>query len=103
MNWGCGMVKWSACSPFTPMIRVQIPLKSTVLFCKLFEKNENKTKRCRGWPVLENKRSFLSVTILLSSTIERSILRNINTFTLNGGGGGLQGITVHIIPKGKQR
>ena len=27
------MVKWSACSPSTPTIRVQIPLKSTI-FCK---------------------------------------------------------------------
>ena len=29
------VVNWSACSPSTPTIRVQIPLKSTVLFCKL--------------------------------------------------------------------
>ena len=38
------VVKWSAGSPSVPTIRDQIPLKSTVFFCKLFEKKENKQK-----------------------------------------------------------
>ena len=33
-----------ACSPSTPTIWVWIPLKSTVLFCELFEKNEANKK-----------------------------------------------------------
>ena len=36
----------------TPTIRVRIPLKSTVSICKLFEKNKNKRKRGRRWPVV---------------------------------------------------
>ena len=44
-KWVVVVVKWSACSPYTPMIRVRIPLKST-FFCKIVaEKNEiNKTR-----------------------------------------------------------
>ena len=34
------VVKWSACSPTSLTIRVWIPLKPTVLFCKWLEKNE---------------------------------------------------------------
>ena len=37
-------VKWSACSPSTPSIRVRILLKSKVLVCKLFEMNKNNQK-----------------------------------------------------------
>ena len=35
---------WSACSSYTPIIRVQIPLKFTVFAVKM---NENKQKRPR--------------------------------------------------------
>ena len=36
------VVKWSACSPYTPTIRVRIPLKPAVFHVKfVFEKNEN--------------------------------------------------------------
>ena len=38
------VVLWSAWSPSTPTLRVRIPLKSTFLFCKMCEKNENKQK-----------------------------------------------------------
>ena len=44
------VVKWSACLPSTPTIRVRIQLKSTVFCNNVFEKNENKQKRGRGWP-----------------------------------------------------
>ena len=37
------VVKWSACLTSTPTIRVRIPMKPKVFFCKfVFEKNENK-------------------------------------------------------------
>ena len=39
------VVKWSACSPLTPTIRVRIMLKPTVL---VFEKDENKHKKRPG-------------------------------------------------------
>ena len=43
---------WSACSPSTPTIQVQIPLTPTVFFCKIFVWKERKlTKRGRGWPI----------------------------------------------------
>ena len=39
------VVKWSACSPSTPTIRVQIPLKISVLSVKfIFEKTKNTQK-----------------------------------------------------------
>ena len=38
------VVLWSAWSPSTPTLRVRILLKSTFVFCKLCEKNENKQK-----------------------------------------------------------
>ena len=37
-----GVIKQLVCSPNTLTIQVRIPLKSTVLFGTLFEKNENK-------------------------------------------------------------
>ena len=43
--WAVVVVKWSACSPSTPTIRVWIPLKPTILSVKfVFEKNTNKQK-----------------------------------------------------------
>ena len=51
MAGGVVVVKWSACSPSILTIRVRIPLKCSVFFYKLFEKNENKQKRGRGWPI----------------------------------------------------
>ena len=45
------LVKWSASWPSTPTIRVRIPLTSRVFSVKVvFEKNENKLTRGRGWP-----------------------------------------------------
>ena len=49
-----GVVKWPACSPSTPTIRVQIPLKSTVLFYELFEKDGNWQKEA-GDGLFKNK------------------------------------------------
>ena len=47
-----GVVLWSACWPSYPTIWVQIPLKPTVFSIKiLLEKNKNKEKRGRGWPI----------------------------------------------------
>ena len=46
---GCQVVSMLA---FFPTIQVWIPLKSTqFLFGKLFEKNKNKLKRGREWPI----------------------------------------------------
>ena len=62
---GCGgdqvVIKWSACSPSDPMIRVRIPLKPTVFSAKLmFEKNKNKQKEAMVGPFFQkiNKLSF---------------------------------------------
>ena len=45
------VVKWSAYSPFTPMILVRIVLKLTVFSVKfVFEKNENKLKEAGVGP-----------------------------------------------------
>ena len=44
------VVKWSACLSSSPTILVQILLKSTVFFCKLFEQKENKQKRVIDGP-----------------------------------------------------
>ena len=55
------VVKWSACSTSTPMIRVWIPLKST-FFCQIFaEKIENKQKRSRDRPILVKSWSSLAL------------------------------------------
>ena len=49
VRWAVVVVKWSACLPSTPTIRVQIPLKSTVFTVKfVFEMNENKQKEAGG-------------------------------------------------------
>ena len=51
-NWAVVVVKRSACSPSTLTIRVRILLTSTVFSVKfVFEKDENKQKRGRGWPI----------------------------------------------------
>ena len=48
---------WSVCWPSTPTIRVRIPLKPTVFFCKIvFEKNKNEQKRGRGWATFFKKK-----------------------------------------------
>ena len=63
MFWAVVVVKWSACPPSTPTIRVRIPLKSTI-FCKIVvEKNNNKQKKRNG---LANLKNLLpsSVTLL---------------------------------------
>ena len=47
-TWGW----WSSGQPSTPIILVRIPLTPTVFSVKfVFEKNENKQKRGRGWPI----------------------------------------------------
>ena len=51
------VVKWSACLPSTPTIRVRGDAYSfSVKFA--FEKNENKQKRGRGWPIKKILESF---------------------------------------------
>ena len=50
------VVKWSACSPSTPTIRVQILLTSTVFSVKfVFEKTENKQKEAEVGPFFKSK------------------------------------------------
>ena len=50
-HWDVVGVKWSACLPSTPTIRVRIPLKPTVFSVKfVFEKNENKQKEAGVGP-----------------------------------------------------
>ena len=45
------VVKWSACFPSTPTIRVRFPL--TLIVFSVFEKNENKQKETWVGPFLE--------------------------------------------------
>ena len=48
------LVKWSACLPYTPTIRVRIPLKPSVFSLKVvFEKTENKQKNRPGLAFLQ--------------------------------------------------
>ena len=50
------VVKWSACSPSTRSIQVQIPLTLKAFFLKfVIEKNENKQKRGRGWSIFKHQ------------------------------------------------
>ena len=57
------VVKWSACLPSNPLIRVRIPLKPTVFSVKFeFEKNKNIQKEARVGP-LKMKGWGLSVTL----------------------------------------
>ena len=47
------VVKWSACSPSTPTIRVLIPAEAYSFSVKfVFEKNENKQKEAGVGPFL---------------------------------------------------
>ena len=41
-RWAVVVVEWSACSPFTPTIQVQIPLKPTFFVKWVFEKNKKR-------------------------------------------------------------
>ena len=50
--WWWWFVKWSACFPFTPAIRVRILPKSTFLV-KLYLKRTKINKNWRGWPIIE--------------------------------------------------
>ena len=53
------VVKWSACSPSTPTIRVRISLKPTVFPVKfVFEKKENKQKDAGVGPLKTITRKF---------------------------------------------
>ena len=46
------VVKWSACSPSTPTVRVRIPLKSTVFSVEfVLANNENKQKEAGVGPL----------------------------------------------------
>ena len=57
------VVKWSACLPSNPLIRVRIPLKPTVFSVKFeFEKNKNIQKEARVGP-LKMKGWGLSLTL----------------------------------------
>ena len=59
--WAVVVVKWSACSPSTPTIRVWIPLMPTVFSVKFeFEGNENKQKR----PGLAHLKKFTQCQLL---------------------------------------
>ena len=50
-GWVVVVVKWSACSPTTPTIRVRIPLKPEKFFVIfVFEKNKNKQKEAGVGP-----------------------------------------------------
>ena len=46
------VVKWSACMPL--FLRSEFESDCLYFFCKIVaEKNENKTKRCRDWPIFK--------------------------------------------------
>ena len=50
-KWAVVVVKWSACSPSIPTIRVRFLQKPTVFYVKfVFEKNENKHKEAGVGP-----------------------------------------------------
>ena len=49
------VVKWSACSPSNPTIRVRIPLRSINFLMKLLLKSTKINKRGRGWPIFLKK------------------------------------------------
>ena len=46
------MLKWSPCSPSTPSIQVRIPLKSTVIFMKIVEREQKYRQRGRESSIL---------------------------------------------------
>ena len=60
--WDVVVVKWSACSPYTPTIRVWILLKSTFLCKIVVEKNESKQKRGRSWPIQKQSSILCQIT-----------------------------------------
>ena len=63
------VVKWSACSSSTPMIRVRIPLKPTVVSVKcVFEKNEDKQNSKRDWHIFLKKELHASINCKWSIT-----------------------------------
>ena len=76
------VVKWSACLPSTPMIRVRILLKPAVFSVKfVFEKKKNKQNEAGVGPFL-NKRSTSAYIYRSSFILERRKLDP--NFTLNG-------------------
>ena len=69
------VVKWSACSPSTPMIRVQIPLKPTVFSVTfVFEKNENKQKEVGVGPFFFKKKMPIAVVLFNSINQTRQLI-----------------------------
>ena len=57
------VVKWSACLPSTPTIRVQILLKPTAISVKfVFEKNKNKLKEAGVGPFFKNNSNSIIVS-----------------------------------------
>ena len=71
-------VRWSACSPSTPTIRVRIQLKST-FFCKIVvEKNKNKQKDPGVGPFKTNVQ--YSGSFLLRGKCELTCLKSHKSF-----------------------
>ena len=52
LYWSVVVVKWSACLPYTPTIRVRILLKTAVFILWIVWKNENNLKRGQESPVI---------------------------------------------------
>ena len=58
-NGAVFLVKWSACSPFNPTIRVRIPLKLTFFSVKICFKEKDTPKRGRGWSIFRTSFSIV--------------------------------------------
>ena len=68
--WAVVVVKWSACSPSTPWIRVQIPLMPTIFFQDLYLKR----------PKINEKSSGLVIIISLSLSLFLSVFMSVFPF-----------------------
>ena len=75
------VVKKSACSPYTPTIRVRIPLKPTVFSVKfVFERNKNKQKRWPGFPHLKKHLLYYYIVMLRYHIIYRMMKLSISFY-----------------------
>ena len=74
---GVVVVKWSACLPSSPTIRVRIPLTFRFFFCRICPgKNESKQKRGQGWTTFKKRKktsSSGSCLLLRSERLDRKM------------------------------
>ena len=69
------MVKWSACKPPTPMIRVRTLLTPTVFCVKfVFEKNKNKQKEAEVGPFFKKEFNFATRGFLIRGNISEEFI-----------------------------